>query len=1293
MDETGTTSVPGLRTWLKRIGLALLALVLILAAFHRPILHGVGRALAIHFAAKENLKLDCRIEGSVFTNIVIRNLRIVPTGPTSIESVDADYIRADYSLLGYMRNGMAELLKNIELRNVNAVLDPSKAPVVPKPPRPDQPMSVPALFPDRIVISNVNVLVRAASAVQDVVLEDFNLALDPNTPGELRIRKLQLPSIAAWTNIAAQTSYTNRNLVLRGLALGQQDQIRLLGVDASHIDEKKLNLTIDSTIAGGTTTGSIALNQKAKSIDINARFLAQSISLESLGLYLGLKEGALSGTLDRAEIAWSGALDTPRSWDGTISAQLRDVKRDTTQLDRVNLQLTANGAVAHITTAELTQGANTIRLTGEANLPDDTREFGRAPASFVLSGSLPDLHSLGVPVSGAATIDGRVDIRDATLHAALRINGDSIATNAASLDDFTALVTATKKMAPPNAAKVYYADAQSSITIDAKNVRSSDYAIDSLHGVITTADDLVNIEQLVASRGTNNVTLHGTYRLPVDFGKAQLQPADVQLAVNAPELAQFWWNDSPNKLSGPLEMDGSISANNGFADGVINLSSSNLRARNLVVPQLSAQVAIARNVVYLNDLTADLNARDYIRANGIVSTEKPYRYSGNLAVNLADLSSLKPILAAAGNKSELAGSLVADWRGEGTAADFKNSGDLKLRLTNGRFANLNKLEANVDANYSPDELNIPIVYAASDKLMVQAVMQAKGNTLEVTKIQLDQGQAKYAAGYMSVPFTWSNLGTDQPIIPADGKVLINFQSENLDIQKLAKDLGANPPVAGMANLKIDAQGTLQDLHAALDLQLTGLRSQKLSDFTPATFGLTARIENNRLTIDGKLQQARIEPVQITANMPLDVARIAEEKKFDENTPVSAQVKMPRSQVNFVRQFVPALEQIDGTLALDVNVGGTVAKPVLSGAADAHINIARMSNASVPPVSNLNARLAFAGDTLTIQQFSGELSGGNVTVSGAIHLPKLTDPQFDLSLRANQALIARNETLTARADANIRLVGPLTSATVSGDIGITNSQFFKDIDLIPIGTPGRPPPAPQPPSETASFSFPNPPLRDWKFDVAIKTKDPFKIRGNLAHGGALVDMRLTGTGLQPKLDGSVRLQNVEATLPFSRLEIQQGFVYFNPNDPMNPGLDLQGTSTIRDYTVHVYVSGTANTPEATFSSDPPLPQEDIISLLATGVTRQELLSGNNVLAGRALMLLGQQLYRKIFKKGQPTKENPFFENLQLDVGNVDPRTGQQTATARYRVNEKWQVLATIGLQGEFQGQVRYLIRFR
>src|SRR4029434_343222 len=246
------------------------------------------------------------------------------------------------------------------------------------------------------------------------------------------------------------------------------------------------------------------------------------------------------------------------------------------------------------------------------------------------------------------------------------------------------------------------------------------------------------------------------------------------------------------------------------------------------------------------------------------------------------------------------------------------------------------------------------------------------------------------------------------------------------------------------------------------------------------------------------------------------------------------------------------------------------------------------------------------------------------------------------------------TLTARADADVRVTGPLAAATVTGNVALTNTRFLKNIDLLPIGLPGRP--APQPPAERPEFfSLPSPPFRDWKFDVVIKTKDPVLIRGNLATGEATTDLKLTGTGLKPGPQGVVPMEGVEATLPFSRLDVSRGSLTFNPNDSTNPTIDLQCTSLIREYTVRDYAYGPLLSPQAIFTSEPPLPQEEIISLIATGASRKELSGHGNVLAGRAAMLLVHQLYRKIFKKGEPTQSNEVFNRLDLDVGAVDPRT--------------------------------------
>ena len=1330
MDENGTPRARTLRIWLKRLAIGLGVLVLLLLVFHRPILQTVVRRVAVHFAAKENLKLDLRVEGSILAGIVLRNVHAAATGPSALQAADVDVVTVDYSLLGLARHGMSGLLKNIEVRNASVVLDPAKAPPVP-PPKANQKFTLPAFFPDRLVLADVNV--RMASTPNELIVQHLSLSLLPNEPGELRIAKLQIASGRAWTDVAAQTTYTNRNLFLRNLVLDSGTQLAEVNIDASKIAANKLDVAVRGVIAGGKIDTTLGLGAKDGAAETDINLNVEDTSVDAVRKYLqpaeaakkrdatstvagaaaaaaggeptkdesaGLIPPGINGDVKKLSIRLTGKADQPSSWNGAVAAEIDNVAANGAMFDHATVDVQAANGSAQIRNVELSRGANRIALQGTTELPDTFAGFGHKTTTIQLRGTAPDLAAMtagmGQPISGSGEVNGRINIKDATVVADLSVNAGPVDFGKGTVEKAILNIRATKQMPPEGEERPYFAGLISDIGLDLTTVRASGFAIDSVAGRIRSDGPKITIDNLNVDRAANHLAVHGDYVLPVDFAQAAKQPAALTIALVAPNVGDYWAENSPDRVTGALQLWSQTNYINGVGDGSFTVYGSGIRARDFALHELTAQGTTANNRVYLNDLTASLNKDDFIRGSGEASVTAPFAYSGNAAVNIANLATFEPILSAGGKKTELGGSLVINWTGSGGfAARFDHRGDLKLALDNGRYGELRKLEAKLDAAYTPEALNVPTILLSSDKVMFQADAQTRDSHLEVSNIQIVQDKAKYANGYVSIPFAWENVGTDRPTIPPDGKLLVNFQSENLDIQKLAKDLGTTAPVAGLANVKFDANGTVDDLHAALDLQLSGLRSEQLKDFTPATFGLTARIENKQLLVDGKLQQARIEPVQIYAKLPLDVAKIIADKKFDEQTPVQASVKMPRSSINFVREFVPALERVDGNLALDVNVAGTIAKPSLSGTSESTINAARFANPTIPSVTNFNARLAFTGDRLEFQQFKGELAGGPFTLTGVVTFPKLTQPTFDLALRADAVLVARNDNLTARTDANVRIAGPFNSATVSGSVALTNSQFLKNLDLIPIGVPGRPAPAPAPPSAgTPELSFPNPPLRDWKFDVAITTKDPFRLRGNLANGGALVDMRLTGTGLKPLVNGSVRLQNVEATLPFSRLEINQGFIYFNPEDPLNPGVDLQGTSVIRDYTVRVYVYGTANSPEAVFTSEPPLPQEEIISLLATGTTREELASGGNVLAGRALMLVGQQLYQKVFKKGQSSgNTNSVFDRLQVDVGGTDPRTGQQTATARYRATDQVQLIGEIGVQGDFRGTVKYLVRFR
>ncbi|HZR78647.1 MAG TPA: translocation/assembly module TamB domain-containing protein, partial [Chthoniobacterales bacterium] len=1193
--------------------------------FHRPLLLGIGHKIALHYAARENLKVEFRLEGSIFTNLVVRNLHAVSTGPSDVESIDLDFARIDYGLFTLIRHGISSAIKNVDARNARIVLNPAKASLRPRPPNPKKKIDLPDVFPERLHLADATIVVR--NQPRDFILEHAFVDLDPKRTGQIKIAKLQLVGGQTWLKLSAPATYANRNLLLRDLVLGDDERFRLINIDASQIAARKLGINVDYIAGEGTLSTRVVLHEAQTSLDTNVHVHAANVSLASINKFAALPENWIQGRLDTLDVDLTGLVSSPESWSGELTAEVSNFRQEQTTFDHGSFRILAKQARATLSMADIQQDKNELHLHGSTELPRDIRDLGRAPATFDLKATLPDLRqvtaSLPQRISGAAEIAGKVNIHNSIVDGDLTINSPAIDFQNGHCENFTATAKISKKLQATNSDKPWFSDLTSSAAVAASNIRVRENVVDSLEGFVRQKNDAVTFERLVLKRKENEIALSGDYLLPRHFQNLDQQPAKIDLSINAPQLADYWKPDAADKISGPLQGTGQVEFRNGIANGQLSLFSTNLRMRDLVFTQLNSQCVIADNVIYLNDASVRLNDQEFVSAYATVDLGREHHYRGRFRANIPDLAKLQPLLRTFGNKNELAGSLAIEWEGEGETTKFRNAGTLRFALDNGRFGTARSLQATASATYSPEGLDIPTIFVRSDKMDFQAIAQAKGETLEITKIELDQGQAKYAGGYISVPFVWKNLGTDKPVLPSNGKVVAVFQSENLDIKKLFQDVGMKPAASGLLNVKLDAHGTLSDLDARLDVQMRDLRSLSLEKFEPASLDLTAQVRGKQLNVVGKLQQAKIQPLEMSADLPFDVPKIVEQRGFADDTPVKGKLRLPRSSVNFMRQFIPGVDELDGDAALDVDVKGTIARPVLSGSGDMSINVARMSDPTLPAVQNFKARMSFANDKVTLEQFGGELSGGHFVVSGGLSFPKLTEPTLDLQFKADSALIARNDTVTARADADIKIAGPLNTATVSGTVALTNSQFLKNLDLLPIGLPGRP--APKPPSSRPDFSIPQPPVRDWKFDVTIKTKDPFLIRGNLANGGAISDLHLTGTGLHPELQGWVRLQNVDATLPFSRLEISSGFLYFDPTDSFNPKIDMHGTSNIRDYTIHVYIYGTSLSPEAVFTSEPPLPQEEIISLLATGTTREELIGNNNVLAGRAAMLLVQQLY--------------------------------------------------------------------
>ena len=653
------------------------------------------------------------------------------------------------------------------------------------------------------------------------------------------------------------------------------------------------------------------------------------------------------------------------------------------------------------------------------------------------------------------------------------------------------------------------------------------------------------------------------------------------------------------------------------------------------------------------------------------------------------------------SETKLGGSLQVQWKAQGNFAKapdgpkFSGGGTIKAHQV--EYNAVGPLEADVEGKYDQQVIDFPVFFVGSNGLEFRTVIGLKDALARVDKISLKQGPTELLAGYIQVPLDLNSF-----TVPDVDKIDVNVASKPLALETLFgsidKTKKASPPAQGTVQLQIDAHGSLTKITADVKVAARNLRSPQTPTLRPADADVDLTLKDDRLSLNTSVRQPQIAPLTIKGNVPLDLQAIAASKSFDPKSPVDLTVQLPRSSLGFLAGVTKAIRHVEGDVAANVKVGGTIEKPAFSGGAELNIVAARADNITVPAIRDFHARLAFANNDLRIEQFGGEIGGGKITVSGHAGYATLGNPTLDIAAKAEDVLAVRDDNLTARVNADVKVIGPFNAASVSGYVGITKSRYLKDIDIVPLNTPGKPAPAPPAPSSggEASIGIGAAPINAWKLDLEIKTDDPFVIRGNLAHGQALVDLHVHGTGGQPLLDGNVEIKDLLTTLPFSTLDIADGNIAFTPDHPLNPVLDIQGTSTIRNYLVTVFVTGRAKDPKVTFSSDPPATQEQIVSLLATGSTPDELTGNAQALAGKATLLVFQDLYRRAFPKKASAREEPkstLADKVNVDVGGTDPATGKQQVGVTFKINDNYQFVADLGLEGDIRGRLQYLIRFR
>ncbi len=1194
MSEPAPTQTRPRRRWLRRLWLTLALLVglgVIAVLALQPVAFWYLRRTAEKLGLDRKIKIEYEIDGSIWTHVRVRTLRLTPTGPGS-EIIGASVGSADvhYDLWKLFRGGLRSgFLSEIVLRDVRVEIDPAAA--VKKAVEEAPYIGLPSIIlPDRIELQNVSFISRGGAQFEGV-----NLTLDPQHDGELRIASAVIPGLQPLADVRAATSFLKRVLELRDLRV----------TDSLRIDRLSIN-------SGQATAGEWLVELSAHVLD-------------------GRVEG--SAKVDRA--------DTPKP----------------------QFRVQVNGADVSLRWPEdlLTQPPPALlagrisRLTW--SLAPDPQNSDVALGSMNLSGS-------GIRVDGNA-----VDQLEFTSKLQRAASRGSWLTGLVS--DSTLVLT------QPRADKL---------------------AADEMRLETRSEAGRATVKRIEVRRGTNVFTAAGKFDFP------ELREVEGTFALDAPDLGQLSLEGEAPPLLGAMKGSGVARRVGERWSGEATLEGAALQARGVTIEKLDAGFRAADGVIWLERANVRFDAQNHLGLGGYVRAEGTRDFRLEISGEFPRLALFEPVLRANGVREKLDGSLSAQWLALGSA---ESPATLRKTLSGGgtitgraiRWGANAPVEFDLSGSQAGATLDFPTVAIRAGELELKTTFHLENGLAALESLSLRRKGDVLLTGLVRVPLDVESAR----FLPADERLYSDLATTKpLPLAELWQAAGRadKPPLEGDLGLSFTARGSLAKPVIDLALQGRGWKRSSLVKIKPGDFDLAFSLRDGKARLDGTVKQPQIRPLVVKAEIPLDLPQFLETRHLPPNTPLRGEMHLPPSDLKNLIGIVPGLRFIEGSASLDLEIGGTVGNPRPLGHAQITIPAARAENLSFPALRDVKVRLDFTEREVTITQGQFEIAGGKLTASGKVEYSNRSNTVIDVAIKAKDVLVARDENLLVRTNADVKITGAFASALVSGTVGITKSRFFREIDIVPLPLPGdqKPPPVAPPPPRPRGVGMQVgvdlPPFRDWKLDLAIRTDDPIRVLGNVANGRITGELKLTGTAGTPLLEGPVLVEQLRAKLPFSRLDIDNGSIYFTPDQPFNPLLNLTGVSTIRDRVVTVNIFGRADDPKTLFSSDPPLPQEQIVTLLATGATLDDLRENRGALIGKATILAAQRVWGKISKrKKAPDDENSILGRFDFDLGNVDPKTGKQTVGARFRATDNVVVTSDLDQDGNFRGRVKYVFRFR
>jgi len=315
-------------------------------------------------------------------------------------------------------------------------------------------------------------------------------------------------------------------------------------------------------------------------------------------------------------------------------------------------------------------------------------------------------------------------------------------------------------------------------------------------------------------------------------------------------------------------------------------------------------------------------------------------------------------------------------------------------------------------------------------------------------------------------------------------------------------------------------------------------------------------------------------------------------RFDRDRPINLAVS-GGVDLRLLQGMFPDLDA-RGRADLNVAIEGTMASPQVVGRAT--VRNASANYGDFPAgLSRVNGDLVFNRSRLLFDRVTAESGGGQLTFSGSLVYGE-GPLRYDVTATTSLLRIRYPTGMSWLAGGTLQLSGTKDAALLSGRVQVERLLFAQGVDVASFFATAVETAAP--PVSSSPF------LRNLAFDVEGQTTPGARIEWTGAHVEVDGNVRLRGTWDRPVLLGHLHLLGGQMAFRGNDFELTRGDLNFSNPLRLDPVLNVEATSTISQYQVTIVFSGPASRLTMNYRSDPPLPDSDIVALLALGTTGQE-----------------------------------------------------------------------------------------